>query len=238
MNGNRRMSAHSPITDTTHPLHLKPDSKHIGRVAAMIVSFLLMALALGGAGQLLLQILDQGIMEIGLAGLSIQLMLYGVILLFALGVSWLGTRPYIGNAMIPTAFDWYKFAVVLASMYLYYEIITRLFRQAYDFPRFVVYAGFLAGSVLILVILNGFSESKKLRWHGGGILAMCLAHLLVMFGQYGLAQNKMVDYFFADLIILLMMVISGVSMLLPGMWTGEIRKRNVWRGNARPPGSA
>ncbi len=240
MNGNRRPPAHSPVTDSTHPLHLKPNSKHIARVAAMIVSFFLMVLALGGAGQFLLQILDQGIMEFGVAGIFIQLTLYGLILLLALGVSWLGTRPDVGNAMIPTAFEGYKVAVALSSMYLYYEIITRLFRQAYNLPRFGAYLLFLGGSVLLLFILNSFSQTKKLRWHGGGILAMCMAHLLVMFALYGLQQNKLLDYFFADLIILLMMVTSGVVMIIPHMFfrSGQVGKRNVWRGNPRPPGGA
>lgn len=238
MNGNRRTSAQNPVTDVMHPLHLKPNSKHVARVAAMTVSFLLMLLALGGVGQFLLQVLDKGLVAFGITGIFIQLTLYSLTLLLALGVSWLGMRPDVGNVIIPTAFEWYKLAVTLSTVYLYYQVIKRLFWQAYDLPRFVAYLLFLGGSVVVLFILNGFSQTQKLRWHGGGILAMCLAHILVLFGQYGLAQNKQLDYFFADLIVLFMMVFAGVAMVMPGMFApfGTVGRRNVWRGNLRPPG--
>lgn len=238
MYGNRRPSA-NPVTDSTHPLHLKPNSKHIARVSAMVVSFLLMVLALGGAGQFLLQILDQGIKEFGAAGIVIQLTLYGLIFLLALGVSWLGTRVDVGNAVIPAMFDVYKLAVAGSTAYLYYEIIRRLFWQAYDLPKFLIYIGFLVASMLLLPVLNQFSQNKKLRWHGGAILTMCMVHLLVIFGQYGLAQNKKLDYFGADLIVLLLMIFGGVSMIIARPFSAlqGVGRRNVWRGNPRPPGS-
>lgn len=240
MNGVRRPRSSSPITDPTSPFHLRPHGKHIARAATLLVSFLLMTLALGGAGQFLLRVFDEGIDKVGWSGLAIQLILYGVILAFALGVSLLGMRNDVGNVVITAVFEVYKFAMSGAIVFLYYQVILRLFRQMYRLPNFLLYVGFLLAGVLLLFVFNGFSETKKLRWHGGAILTMCLMHLLVMVGLYGLEQNTQVDYFFADLIVLMLMVVSGVTMLIgrPRPANGSIHPQPVWRGNAHPPGSA
>lgn len=242
MNGNRRTNGHSPLRDSSHPFHLRPDRRHFARVAAMIVSFMLMVLALGGAGQFLLYVLDRGLMEVGLQRAVIQFLLYFVTLLLSVGVSLLGQREDVGNVVIPVMYDVYKLAVSGALVYLYYEIIKRLFWQAYDVSRFLGYVGFLVGGVLLLLLLNRFSETKKLRWHGGILLAMAMVHLLVMFAQYSIQQSDRGDFFAADLIILGLMTLSGVLMIVPGMFSriapGQVVARNVWRGNPRqPPGS-
>ncbi len=240
MNEVRRPRSSSPITDPTSPFHLRPQGRHIARAAALLVSFLLMTLSLGGVGQFVLRVFDEGIYKVGWNGLAIQLILYGVILVLALGVSLLGMRNDVGNVMISAVFEVYKVAVSGAIIFLYYQVILRLFRQMYDLPRFLLYVGFLLAGVLLLFVLNGFSETKKLRWHGGAILTMCLVHLLVMVGLYGLEQNTQVDYFFADLIVLVMMVIFGVTMLIskPRPASGSTSRQPVWRGNGYPPGSA
>ncbi len=243
MNGTRRPNGQSVLNDSAHPLHLRPDRKNFARVAAMIVSFILMGLALGGAGQFLLQMLDKGVMQIDLERLVIRLTLYGLLLLLSLGVSWLGKREDVGNLLIPVMYDVYKLAVSSALVYLYYEIIKRLVKQVYDVPRFLIYVGLLVGSVLLLVILNRFSQTKRLRWHGGVILTMSMVHLLVMFVFYSVEPSPRIDYFAADLIILVLMIASGVLMILPNrlarITPGKPATRNVWRANQRqPPGSS
>ncbi|MFZ5858126.1 MAG: hypothetical protein ACOYZ6_14955 [Chloroflexota bacterium] len=117
--------------------------------------------------------------------------------------------------ILPFLVQLYAWITLGGIVYLQVTIISKLYRQEYDFGKFALYVFVFGAAMIALVGLHLLVEKHKLAPLAFPILGVCLAHLFLIGLRYVLSSNGQVkyEYVFGDLGFLAIAVAVGLLML-------------------------
>jgi hypothetical protein len=224
--GSARKAVHEP---DTQPRSVKSTPvKKNGRlsqrgmlsVMSLLISLLSLGLSMLAGAWVALGVLSEGLSN--QIGISTRILVVGL----AYGIGWIvslfGIRT-LGNLILPMIIRVYAWVTLVGICALQIAIITRLFKHAYTFNKFNLYMLMMGAALIALIGLHLIIEKHNLVPFSFPILAISLAHLILIVFHYVFVplEADKYRYIWGDVFFFLFTgVVSGLMLAHLGIMNG------------------
>lgn len=150
-------------------------------VMSLLISLFSLGLSMAGGAWIALGVLSDGLSN--QVGITTRIVVVGLAYVIGWFVSLYGIR-ILGNLILPLFIKGYALIILVGICVLQIAIITKLFNQEYDFTKFVLYLFMFGAGLIALVGLHLIVENHNLIPFSFPILAISLAHLILIVVHY------------------------------------------------------
>ena len=215
----QKTSPRPPLERKTRPPQKeKVDTTHgMISIATMLVSLAAISIAMFGGVKLIFDILDSGLDD--MKNIPVKL----VVLAFSFSFGWVTGLVSIrgfGNQIYPIIVKIYALGSLVATCFLYFKIIDKLYKQNYDAPKFGTYLIILFGVLLVLFFLHLLVEGHDLRPFAIPLLIISVIHLFLIMYHFVFDEEVKEGMFYVMCdftVFLLMITISGLMLMHIGI---------------------
>jgi hypothetical protein len=207
------------IERKTRPLDSKKvDTRGMLSIATMLVSLAAITIAMFGGSKLIYDILERGLDDVKNIPVKI------IVLAFSFSFGWVTGLVSIrgfGNMLYPIIIKIYAWGCLVATCYLYFKIILKLFNQNYSGQKFGTYLVILLGILFVIFCLHLLVEGHDLRAFAIPLLIISVIHLFIVVYRFVFTDDTGgVYYALGDFIVFLLMItISGLMLLHIGIFS-------------------
>lgn len=188
-------------------------------IATMLVSLAAISIAMFGGVKLIFDILGSGLEN--MKNIPVKI----VVLAFSFSFGWVTGLVSIrgfGNQIYPIIIKIYALGSLVATCFLYFKIIDKLYKQNYDAQKFGTYLIILFGVLLVLFLLHLLVEGHDLRPFAIPLLIISVIHLFLIMYHFVLELDDEVKegmfYVMCDFtVFLLMITVSGLMLMHIGI---------------------
>ena len=202
----------------------------------MFVSLGALTVAMGGAGKIVLDIFNDGLIN-SLSGLWAKIIPLAMAYLFGWSMALLSIRVF-GNLIYPIIIQVYAWLCLAAVSGLYLKVMQRLYMQAYDLTKFLAYVLLLLGGLAVLLGLHLLIERHDLRPFSIPLLVLSVLQLFVIVYRYVFTTDAKAIYLWGDLTIFFVMIsISALMLAHLGVFASVRTQIDGWfnrNGNGKP----
>jgi len=205
----------------------------------LLISLFSFVLSMAGGAWTALGVLTEGLGN--QIGMPTRLVVVGLAYSIGWFVSLFGIRM-LGNLILPIFIKAFAWITLVGLCGLQIAIIAKLFRFGYDFPKFTLYLLMLGASLAALIGFHLIIEKHNLIPFSLPILAISLAHLVLIVVHYVFLplEADQYRYIWGDAVFLLTTSVIGILMLahigiLNGFRNRVDRAFNAQRDRFVPP---
>jgi hypothetical protein len=181
-------------------------------IAMMLFSVGGLTIAMLAGARLVQDILGEGLANYPLDGLVVKVVAVGL----AYSVGWftamLAIRVY-GNLVLPLIMNFFIWATLAGIGFLYLQILIRLFKQAYELPKFIAYLAIMGAALGGMVGLHLIVEGHDLRPLSIPLMIINLIQLGFIVYRYVFTLDAKLGYIIYDLIFFIAMSAFSIFML-------------------------
>lgn len=220
------------------------DTRGMLSIATMLVSLAAISIAMFGGVKLLYDILENGLDKVG--NILVKAFVLAFPFLFGWIMGLLSIRVF-GNLVYPIIIKIYSWVCLVATCFLYFEVILKMFDHDYTGQKFGTYLIIMLGTLLVLFFLHLMVEGHDLRPFAIPLLIISVVHLFVIVYYFIFTENTGgMSYALGDFIVFLLMItISGLMLVHVGIFSplrGKLsdmfsEKAKVQNGNGNGDGN-
>ena len=189
-------------------------------VMSLLISLLSLGLSMLAGAWVAFGILTEGL--VNQVGMSTRILVVGL----AYGIGWIvslfGIRV-LGNLILPIFIRVYAWVTLVGICVLQIAIIVKLFSQAYSFTKFNLYMLMMGASLIALIGLHLIIEKHNLVPFSFPLLAISLAHLILIVFHYVFVplEADKYRYIWGDVFFFLFTgAVSGLMLAHLGLLNG------------------
>lgn len=188
------------------------DMRGMLSVATMLASMAALTISMVGAGRLIFDVFNDGLIS-ALDGLLVKVIVLGLTFFFGWGTGLACIRAF-GNLVYPIIVTIYAWACLAAVSILYIKIIQKLFIQQYDVLHFWAYLIILLGGLFVLLCLHLLIEDHDLRPFAIPLLIISVLQLFVIVKRYIFTADAKGFLVISDFTIFVVMIAIAALMLM------------------------
>jgi hypothetical protein len=194
------------------------DTRGLLSIVTMLVSLAAISIAMVGGAKLIYDILEGGIDKVN--NMPAKIIVLAFPFLFGWAAGLVSIRAF-GNLIYPIIIKIYSWGCLLATCYLYFEVILKMFDHDYTGQKFGIYLIILLGILLVLFFLHLLVEGHDLRPFAIPLLIISVVHLFVIVYHFIFAENAGgLSYAVGDFIVFILMItISGLMLMHVGIFS-------------------
>jgi len=194
------------------------DTRGMLSIATMLVSLAAISIAMFGGVKLLYDILENGLDKVG--NILVKAFVLAFPFLFGWIMGLLSIRVF-GNLVYPIIIKIYSWVCLVATCFLYFEVILKMFDHDYTGQKFGTYLIIMLGTLLVLFFLHLMVEGHDLRPFAIPLLIISVVHLFVIVYYFIFTENTGGMYYaLGDFIVFLLMItISGLMLVHVGIFS-------------------
>ncbi len=207
------------IERKTRPLEKKPvDTRGMISIVTMLVSLAAISITLFGGAKLIYDIFDSGLDNV--KNIPVKVIVLSFSFLFGWITGLVSIRGF-GNRLYPTIIKIYAWGCLIATCFLYFKIILKLFDQNYTGQKFGTYLIILLGILFVIFCLHLLVEGHDLRAFSIPLLIISVIHLFVIVYRFVFTEDAGgIYYAMGDFIVFLLMItISGLMLMHIGIFS-------------------
>lgn len=202
-----------PVSERkTEPSRNQVDTRGMLSISTMFVSLAALTVSMGGAGKLIFDIFDDGLVS-NLDGLMVKIIVLGFTFFFGWCIGLVSIRAF-SNLVYPIIIKFYALVCLIAVCVLYIKVIQKLYIQTYDMTHFWAYLVILLGGLFVLICLHLLIEGHDLRPFAIPLLIISVIQLFVIVIRYVFSKNPNGLMLFADFTIFGVMIFISALMLM------------------------
>jgi hypothetical protein len=216
----QKTSPRPPLERKTRPPQKeKVNTSGLISIATMLVSLAAISIAMFGGVKLIFDILDSGIE--GMKGIPVKIVVLAFSFVFGWATGLVSIRGF-GNQLYPIIIKIYALGSLVATGFLYFKIIKKLYEMDYDAPKFGIYLIILIGVLFVLFCMHLLVEGHDLRPFAIPLLIISVIHLFVIVYHFVFIDGEDVSFFYVTCdftVFILMITISGLMLLHIGIFS-------------------
>lgn len=177
-------------------------------LVCLIISAISLGIALAGGAVVILSYFESK----GTNGLWAKSIVLLLSYLVGWGAALFGIRK-VGNLFLPYLIQGYTWLCLGGVGLLDILIISKLYKQAYDVPKFILYIGLMTAALIAMVGLHLLFEDHNLVPFAIPLLLISLGQLYIIVVHYVFVPVKDYVYLWGDLAFFIFMTTVGVLMM-------------------------
>ena len=188
------------------------DTRGMLSISTMFVSMAALTASMFGAGRLIVDIFDDGLLT-ALDGILVKILVLAIAFFFGWVLGLVSIRGF-GNLVYPIIIRIYAWVCLGAVGILYLKVIQKLYLQAYDGMHFWAYLMMLLGGLCVLICLHLLIEGHDLRPFAIPLLVISALQLFVIVSRYVFTEDPNGVMLFGDVTIFIVMISIAALMLM------------------------
>jgi hypothetical protein len=207
-----------PVEKKKAPPRKGVDTRGMLSIATMLVSLAAISIAMVGGAKLIYDIFEIGLDNVKNIPVKI------IVLAFSFSFGWvtglISIRGF-GNLIYPIIIKIYDWGCLIATCFLYFKVILKLFDQNYTGQKFGIYLVILLGVLFVIFCLHLLVEGHDLRAYAIPLLIISVVHLFVIVYRFLFTDDAGgIYYALGDFtVFLLMITIAGLMLLHFGIFS-------------------